>query len=201
MTWSVKDDEILRAAPGHATMAEVAVKVGRSAGAVRQQAHRLGLVFPRTSNGVYTKPWTAIEDDVLKQYAAFTSCDELAKRLDRTVSAIHNRYRFLSIDGRDYANRVKFGSDHHNWRGGWSGWRGNDWPEFRLLALERDGYTCQDCKRFAPSGSDLRVHHMIPWRLRPINDLKWLVTLCNSCHLSRPEHWWYEIPTEIAEIL
>ena len=70
-----------------------------------------------------------------------------------------------------------------------------------LQALERDGYVCQDRGEFLPSGKGLVVHHMIPWRLRPVNDLRWLVTLCVACHLRRPEHFWQKIPEHVEDQL
>jgi hypothetical protein len=42
------------------------------------------------------------------------------------------------------------------------------------------------------------VHHVIPYRLRPVNDPRWLVTLCKSHHMQRPEHRWTEIPEYVA---
>jgi 5-methylcytosine-specific restriction endonuclease McrA len=76
-----------------------------------------------------------------------------------------------------------------------------DWSEIRLLALERDGYVCQDCKLYLPSGNGLVVHHIIPWRLRPLNELRWLVTLCGPDHMRRPEYWWASIPEDVQALL
>ena len=80
-------------------------------------------------------------------------------------------------------------------------YRGPDWREVRLLALERDGYTCQDCGFVNLAGFDLAVHHCIPWRLRQSNALEWLVTLCRSCHSRRPEHAWEAIPEDVLLVL
>lgn len=49
------------------------------------------------------------------------------------------------------------------------------------------------------SARKLHVHHVIPWRLHPINELRWLTVLCSTCHIKRPEHWWKEIPHAISE--
>jgi hypothetical protein len=54
---------------------------------------------------------------------------------------------------------------------------------------------------YIPSGSGLVVHHLIPYRLRPVNDLPWLTTLCVKHHLPRPEHFWWAIPDDVQEQL
>jgi hypothetical protein len=107
---------------------------------------------------------------------------------------------------RGVANRGQpTGADAHKWRGGSKRaaptWRGPDWPEFRQAALERDGYTCQDCGFVDFTGEKLHVHHIIPWRLRPVNEMRWLTTLCLRCHGKRPEHDWLTIPTHVEELL
>jgi len=93
------------------------------------------------------------------------------------------------------------GKDAHRWLGGRKlndpTWRGSDWEEFRLAVLERDGCTCQDCGFTDFAGTKLHVHHIIPWHLRPVNDLNWLVTLCRRCHGKRPEHEWAEVPSDV----
>lgn len=105
-----------------------------------------------------------------------------------------------------FANRGQpKGAGAHRWLGGRKPkdrtWRGPDWEEFRLAALERDGYICQDCGFTDFTGSKLHVHHIIPWHLRQVNELRWLVTLCRQCHGRRPEHEWSEIPADVlAEV-
>lgn len=57
------------------------------------------------------------------------------------------------------------------------------WQSLRARVLERDQYTCQECKR---NGLVLHVHHIrystkpngMPWEV----PMTWLVTLCEGCH-------------------
>lgn len=57
---------------------------------------------------------------------------------------------------------------------------GKEWRIVRKKALERDSYVCQRCF----SKHNLHVHHK---NRAPFNELKFLITLCSSCH--RKEHW------------
>jgi hypothetical protein len=71
---------------------------------------------------------------------------------------------------------------------------GSEWPEQRRLALERDGWECQDCgmadeehrERYS---SGLQVHHETPLRefedSEEANRIENLITLCRSCHSDR----------------
>jgi hypothetical protein len=60
------------------------------------------------------------------------------------------------------------------------------WQKKRLKILERDNFTCQDCRS---ADSELHVHHLVymarrdPWDYG--DDL--LRTLCESCHARRQE--------------
>jgi hypothetical protein len=128
---------------------------------------------------------------------------DVAVLIGRTEGAVRHKASVLGLTGiRDYWSR---GEDHPNFRGGRSPsertWRGSTWPEVRRLVLDRDGYTCQDGGEFVPSGTGLVVHHTIPYRLWPANNPRWLVTLCASHHLRRPEHWWRTIPPHVEEEL
>lgn len=80
-------------------------------------------------------------------------------------------------------------------------YRGVEWKRLRLQVLERDGYVCQDGGEFVPSGVGLVVHHAVPWRLRQVNDPRFLVTLCRPHHMRRPEHGWAEIPEQVLALL
>lgn len=166
------------------TFADIARLTGLSCNEIEYRRRLLGV--PRR------KEWTdaelALVDDVSLPYA------EVAQRTGRSRTAVKvlaqrrgaHRHTFWSVPS--YVPRTP-------------GYRGEDWPEVRQAVWERDGYTCQDGGEFVPSGRGLVAHHMIPWRLRPVNDLQWLVTLCRPCHGKRPEHHWAEIPEAIASLL
>lgn len=124
---------------------------------------------------------------------------QVAAQTGRGLGAVAGQARAVGVQ-----RGIRHGSDHYNWVGGYSveqSWRGTDWPTVRVDALERDGYTCQDCGFVRFSGLGLRVHHVIPYRLRGVNDLEWLITLCKRCHIKRPEHRWQEIPEDLAVLL
>lgn len=112
---------------------------------------------------------------------------DIAELTDRTYAGVKRKASSLGIKRHD---------------GSWvAGYRGAGWLRVRQEILERDGAVCQDCGFFQPSGRDLHVHHVIPYRLLPLNIPRWLTTLCNDCHSRRPEHRWPTIPRDIEEVL
>ncbi|MBV7509484.1 HNH endonuclease [Bacillus sp. sid0103] len=97
------------------------------------------------------------------------------------------------------------GEKNHNWRGGHEDYRGENWNEQRLKALDRDGYLCQECGQNNLI-TKLAVHHKIPYRFYDgnyirANDLKNLITLCNSCHSSQESHYWLEVPLRFRHLI
>lgn len=200
----------------------VSDRIGRSMGACYRKAGLLGTgprslrtgrtVRPRTRTRA-AKPeaeirdprpanrFSAQEDALLHEMNWQVPLAVMAGALGRSPAAVGKRLHRLGLrDG------FPTGVRHHWWNDGASqnpayGWRGTDWPEVRADVLERDGFVCQDGGEFFPSGEGLVVHHVIPWRLRPVNDQKWLVTLCVSHHMRRPEHGWTEIPDDVASLL
>lgn len=75
---------------------------------------------------------------------------------------------------------------HPNWRGGITpkiNQRVNDmeWKKTRVIAYQRDNYTCQKCNKKC-NYSDIACHHIIPWRIVQKDELFNLQTLCKSCH-------------------
>jgi len=105
-------------------------------------------------------------------------------------SQIADRSKFCCRECKDnWASENKVGENSVNWKGGISDSRyyGQNWEKQRHRALERDGHTCQDCGKT----SNLHVHHIQPIRKyddpTKANRLKNLVTLCQTCHLSKWE--------------
>lgn len=214
--WTDTDLEFLAGAPGAGlSMADVALALDKTYVAVRCQASKLGFRFPRRNSlGVLHQMWTLEEDAFIEEFAPSVSHREMGESLGRSEAAVRHRASRLGVKGRPSEEWVLRGSDHPwsqnplrgadspRYRGGTKvSYRGEDWPEVRLLVLERDGYTCQDCGLYIPSGNGLVVHHLIPYRLRPVNDLPWLLTLCVKHHLPRPEHFWWTIPEDVQEQL
>ena len=80
------------------------------------------------------------------------------------------------------------GENNHNWHGGSSLYRGENWNEQRKKALERDNYTCLRCLAKLNTGElyEAFVHHIIPFKFFTdyieANELKNLKTLCRGCH-------------------
>jgi 5-methylcytosine-specific restriction endonuclease McrA len=193
------------------SLAEVARRTGRPIHGVENRAWRLGVRRKEPSDIDWSDPvqvkqlrqerynstdrteWTEEELAVLRDPSL--SYSQVAELTSRTWIAAKVQARRLGLRRDIYWAQPGYepGSDAY---------RGEDWSEFRQLTLERDGYTCQDCRLFLPSGErGLVAHHVIPWRLRPINDLAWLVTLCRSCHMKRPEHRWEVIPEDVGLLL
>jgi hypothetical protein len=171
------------------TLPDVARLVGRPYGAVKAKASRCGVI---------RRPgWTGGELALLLDISV--PLVEVARVTGRPLGTVYGEASLRGV-----VRGAQRGEQHYRWVGGPNGvdgHRGSDWPEVRLAVLERDGYSCQDCGFSSFNGFGLHVHHVIPYRLRPENDLCWLVTLCNPCHAKRPEHLWTEIPEDIALLL
>ena len=61
------------------------------------------------------------------------------------------------------------------------------WLRKRASVLRRDGYLCQDCKRYGRKTPATLVHHVIPYEedAAMALDEKNLVSLCEACHNRR----------------
>ena len=61
------------------------------------------------------------------------------------------------------------------------------WLRKRAAVLRRDGYICQDCKRYGRKTPATLVHHVIPFAEDAARalDEKNLVSLCEACHNRR----------------
>jgi 5-methylcytosine-specific restriction endonuclease McrA len=130
-------------------------------------------------------PWQEREVALLSDFSL--SLQDIATLTGRTYAGVKRKASQLGIKRHD---------------GAWvASYRGPGWLRVRREVMDRDGFTCQDCEFFQPSGQDLHVHHVIPYRLLPVSIPRWLVTLCNGCHSKRPEHRWKAIPADIAVLL
>jgi hypothetical protein len=95
------------------------------------------------------------------------------------------------------------GENSPTWKGGHKYWQegklGRDkddlsWKKQRLLAWERDNYTCQDCgKTREELGKRPDVDHIVPYRFSFSHALDNLLSRCRSCHkkeeAKRTELW------------
>ena len=61
---------------------------------------------------------------------------------------------------------------------------GRKWRKFRRLALKRDNFECQRCKKLGLVVKAECVHHKLEIKKRPelALDINNLISLCNTCH-------------------
>lgn len=87
----------------------------------------------------------------------------------------------------------RIGNGHPFWKGGWDHYRGANWTKQKRLAYKRDEGKCQNCgKTERENRRKCAVHHIKPYRefngdFVSANDLRNLITLCDSCHV-KAEH-------------
>lgn len=72
------------------------------------------------------------------------------------------------------------------WNGGYAKYKGPNWEHQSLKCRKRDSFTCQSCYK-VESTRPFHAHHRTPYRLFGkdwvrANDLRNLITLCDSCH-------------------
>lgn len=181
--WTDAELELLRDVS--LSIAEVARTTSRTPDAVKAMASR---------HGVVRRPGWSEEELALLRDTSLPLV-EVARRTGKKLGSVYSEASLRGI-----VRGAQRGAQHWRWCAGNYAptYRGSDWLEVRGQALERDGYTCQDCGLTDFSAQKLHVHHIIPFRFRPVNDLRWLVTLCESCHFKRPEHAWEELPAAVA---
>jgi hypothetical protein len=104
------------------------------------------------------------------------------KRYEETIEKI----RLTKIEQHIVPlNAFKKGKEHPNYIDGRASFvsphrYGDDWDKIRYLVYFRDGFQCQDCKKF---GTNFDIHHIIPFLQSLDNSLNNLITLCKSCHM------------------
>lgn len=91
----------------------------------------------------------------------------------------------------EWISENQSGENSVHWKGGYSKYRGTDWPSLRERTLEAEDYCCQGCGRRDDDHRDehgvgLHVHH-----IRPVTEfddpadadtVDNLVPLCRDCH-------------------
>ena len=60
----------------------------------------------------------------------------------------------------------------------------NLWKKKRAVVMRRDGYECQQCRRYGKTAAAVTVHHIYPLKDYPEYKLNShnLISLCNDCH-------------------
>lgn len=101
-------------------------------------------------------------------------CDGCHQSFEVTPVNIRNGARFCSWACRVVGFRGE-GNPNYNGDPEYRGW---DWDEARLKALERDAFQCRRCG----STERLHVHHIVEWKETQDNGLENLETLCTTCH-------------------
>lgn len=114
-------------------------------------------------------------------------CQHCGKEFQiRPYEVAEGRGKYCSHECYSLANR---GINHKMWKGGKQNYRGLNWKEQKIAALERDGGVCQHCHRTPRKGEKkFAVHHIRPYRefngdYRAANDISNLITLCQQCHV------------------
>lgn len=111
-------------------------------------------------------------------------CWTCGKDFRRRVKRRSRRTRrtFCSLVCRTSGMR---GPNNPSFRGKRRHYRGEDWPERKAEARERDHCTCQYCGCVETKGATVHVDHIIPWLLHQKNDLVNLMCLCQRDHAAK----------------
>lgn len=152
------------------------------------------LYYPSDKDGVYCSECVESAEGLLPENPATrdrisTACLHCDSEIEACPSRVNSRKRGLFCDLDCYGSWLSeniVGEDHHQWEGGTLDY-GRKWWRVRREALERDGYTCQNCGK-SPTELERNpdVHHIKRVRDfdRPQNahTLENVITLCRSCH-------------------
>lgn len=98
--WSQREDGILRQLYGSEPVAKIACTLDRSEVAVRKRASHLQLKSSDRRRIEPRKTWTDAEERILIEEFCDTSTRALAKKLNRSETAIINRARILGLKNR-----------------------------------------------------------------------------------------------------
>lgn len=77
------------------------------------------------------------------------------------------------------------------------------WETLRARILRRDGYMCQECKRYGRAVEGDHVHHIFPYEFYPEYAYKsWnLITLCQRCHNKMHDRETHRLSAEGEKLL
>jgi DNA-binding MarR family transcriptional regulator len=166
---------------------DIADQLDVSPSNVRRWMNRAGvelhgqlLKYPTLNDEEKLREW--YEDEIL-------DTNEIADRIGCSQSAVCHHMDRLGIERRSQDELT--GEMSPRWKGGYTEFRGTNWPKLRAKALEADDYRCQGCGRNeddhrAEHGVGLHVHH-----IRPVTEfddpadadtVDNLVPLCRDCH-------------------
>jgi hypothetical protein len=90
------------------------------------------------------------------------------------------------------SNQKKAGKNHWNWRGGTTTEnekirRSRSYIKWRTKVFERDGFTCQKCRKKSKAGERLEIHAHHIKSFAKNKTLRFAVsngvTLCRACHM------------------
>lgn len=208
LPWSEDELKLLR--DTSLSLKEVVARTGRPRQGVEHKAARIGVRRYEPSsidwsdsdqvrqlkreryNATDRTHWS--EEELAVLHDLTLTFPQIAARTGRSYDSVKIQARKLGLHCRTYWAQPGYVPGSNDYRG-----RG--WKRIRAEILERDGYTCRDGGEFIPSGQGLVVHHEIPWRLRPVNDSRFLVTLCRVHHGRRSEHSWTEIPEAVLDLI
>ena len=77
------------------------------------------------------------------------------------------------------------------------------WERLRQSILRRDGYQCQECRRYGKIREGKHVHHIFPYENYPEYAYEpWnLITLCQQCHNSMHDRDTHKLSTKGEQLL
>lgn len=170
--WTKEEDDLLRSG--------IRQLDGRTEQALRSRVFKLGLRWAK-----YAGEWSEEEDNFLRENRFEMSNKEMAAALGRKIGAVRNRVMKIgAVGGRTQADWAPRGERSHMWRGGSeahrrSGFYGREWQNIiRPQVYARDDWMCVVCG----TGTNLRCHHVDPYRETRDHSIDNQVTLCAKHH-------------------
>lgn len=216
-TWTAEADEYLKTMATKTSHADIAQHLGVSTGSVKVRASKLkipgrprgwhsltpeqrerGFAVRRENPPVHPRAYTADESQFIADNYLIMEHAAMAAAIGRTKSSVSN---FCHIRG--YKRGHQSGDKHAAWRGGKKHHNQHWMTVIRPAVLERDNYTCQHpgCGLYDPSGSNLRAHHIVPWKLTQDDSMENHVTLCQPHHSTQRAHRWRDVTPELLDTL